>query len=314
MSKIVFGVDVGGTTVKLGLFTADGVLTEKWEIPTRREEKGKYILGDVADSIKAKCKEAGYAMEDILGVGLGAPGPVMENGVIQFADNLGWGEMDISGILGGMLGVPVKAGNDANVAALGEMCQGGAQGFSDVVAVTLGTGVGGGVIVGGKLLAGSIGSAGEIGHLNVEPTEEESCGCGLKGCMEQYASATGVVRLAKRRLAQDDTPSILRDTELSAKSIWDAVKAGDVLAIEVAEKFGYYLARGLSYVAAVVNPEVFVIGGGVSKAGEILIDYLKPYFDRYSYPGTRNVQFRLAKLGNDAGIYGAAGLIIGNKQ
>jgi len=313
MSKVIFGVDIGGTTVKLGLFTIDGVLLEKWEIPTRREENGKYILPDIADSIKAKCEQAGYAKEEVAGVGLGAPGPVKADGVIQFADNLGWGEMDIVGIMEELLGVPVKAANDANAAALGEMWKGGGQGFSDVVAVTLGTGVGGGVICGGRLLAGSLGSAGEIGHLHVELQEEECCGCGHKGCMEQYASATGVVRLAKRRLAQDSQPSILRDTELSAKSIWDAVKAKDAVAIEVAERFGYYLGRGLASVAAVVNPEVFVIGGGVSKAGEILIEYMKPYFDQYAYPGTRNAQFKLATLGNDAGIYGAAGLVISEK-
>jgi len=313
MSKVIFGVDIGGTTVKLGLFTIDGVLLEKWEIPTRREENGKYILPDIAESIKAKCEQAGYAKEEVAGVGLGAPGPVKADGVIQFADNLGWGEMDIVGIMEELLGVPVKAANDANAAALGEMWKGGGQGFSDVVAVTLGTGVGGGVICGGRLLAGSLGSAGEIGHLHVELQEEECCGCGHKGCMEQYASATGVVRLAKRRLAQDSQPSILRDTELSAKSIWDAVKAKDAVAIEVAERFGYYLGRGLASVAAVVNPEVFVIGGGVSKAGEILIEYMKPYFDQYAYPGTRNAQFKLATLGNDAGIYGAAGLVISEK-
>ncbi len=313
MSKKVFGIDIGGTTVKLGLFTMDGVLLDKWEIPTRTEEKGKYILSDIADSIKARCEQEGYTKEDIAGVGIGAPGPVKADGVIQFADNLGWGELSITDIMGELLGVPVKAANDANVAALGEMWQGGGQGFSDVVAVTLGTGVGGGVIIGGTLLAGSLGSAGEIGHINVESQEEESCSCGCKGCLEQYASATGVVRLAKKRLMLDGQPSVLRHAELSARCIWDAVKEGDAVAIEIAEQFGHYLGRGLASVAAVVNPEVFVIGGGVSKAGEILIEYMKPYFERYSFLGVRNVKFKIAKLGNDAGIYGAARLMIGGR-
>jgi len=313
MGRFVFGVDVGGTTVKLGFFDAEGNVLDKWEIPTRTEESGSKIIPDIAESILSKMQEKGIDKSDVVGIGMGVPGPVKADGTVIKAVNLGWGIFNPNEQLSQLVGVPAKTGNDANVAALGEMWKGGGQGFSDVVAVTLGTGVGGGVICGGRLLAGSLGSAGEIGHLHVELQEEECCGCGHKGCMEQYASATGVVRLAKRRLAQDSQPSILRDTELSAKSIWDAVKAKDAVAIEVAERFGYYLGRGLASVAAVVNPEVFVIGGGVSKAGEILIEYMKPYFDQYAYPGTRNAQFKLATLGNDAGIYGAAGLVISEK-
>lgn len=313
MNKIVFGVDIGGTTVKLGVFSAEGTLLDKWEIPTRKEEKGRFILSDVAESILAKQQAMGYPSEDVIGVGVGVPGPVDANGVIQFAVNLGWGKMSIVDTLGPLVGVPVKAANDANVAALGEMWKGGGQGFSDVVAVTLGTGVGGGVIVQGKLIAGATGSGGEIGHINVEEKEEQSCSCGCKGCLEQYASATGVVRLAGERLALDDKPSMLREGELSAKAVWDAVKAGDEVATEVAEKFGHYMGKGLSSIGAVVNPEVFVVGGGVSKAGEILFQYIRPCYEKYAFPGIKNVQFKLAKLGNDAGIYGAAKLVIGDK-
>lgn len=310
MSKIVFGVDIGGTTVKMGVFHQEGTLIENWEIPTRKEEQGRFILSDIAHSILSKMAELGYDKEDCLGVGVGAPGPVDAKGNIHKAVNLGWGEINIIKILEPLVQMPVRAGNDANVAALGEMWKGGGQGFTDVVAVTLGTGVGGGIIVDGRLVAGSRGAAGEIGHILVEEAEEEACGCGNKGCLEQYASATGLVRLAQKRLLEEDMPSILREGELTSKSIWDAVKAGDELAIRIAEVFGYYLGKGLACIAAVVNPEVMVIGGGVSKAGEVLFQYVQPSYERFAFHGCREVSFRLAELGNDAGIYGAARLVI----
>lgn len=310
MGKVVFGVDIGGTTVKMGIFTAEGVLIESWEIPTRKEENGRYILTDIGESILEKMSSDGYDKEDVIGVGVGAPGPVDTRGNIHKAVNLGWGEFNIAEELKPLVQVPVKAGNDANVAALGEMWKGGAKGYSDVVAVTLGTGVGGGIIAEGSLIAGALGAAGEIGHIPVEEAERDCCGCGKKGCLEQYASANGIVRLAKKRLAQDDMPSILRQTEVTSKSVWDAVKAGDELAVEVADKFGYYFGKGLATIATVVNPEVFVIGGGVSKAGEVLFTYVRPYFDKFVFHGCRQADFKLATLGNNAGIYGAARLVI----
>ena len=310
MSKIVFGVDIGGTTVKMGVFTAEGTLLENWEIPTRKEEAGRFILPDVADSIHAKIDQMGYKKEDVIGVGVGVPGPVDANGIINKAVNLGWDKMDIVNTLSPLVQLPVKAGNDANVAALGEMWKGGGRGVSNMVAVTLGTGVGGGIIVEGKLVAGFAGAGGEIGHIHLEDEETEYCGCGGQGCLEQYASATGIVRLAKRRLAADEAPSMLRQGELSAKSIWDAVKAGDAVAIEVAEKFGFYLGKGLACIAAIVNPETFVIGGGVSKAGDILFKYIRPYYNKFIFEACKDVKFALAELGNDAGIYGAAKLVI----
>ncbi len=310
MKKIVFGVDIGGTTIKMGVFSVEGTLIDKWEISTRTMEQGKYIFTDIADSISSKMAALGYTKEDCAGVGVGAPGPVDGKGIIHGAVNLGWGELNIADTLGELVDMPVKAGNDANVAALGELWKGGGQGYTDMVAVTLGTGVGGGVIVESKLVAGAIGAGGEIGHLHVEDAERDVCSCGKTGCLEQYASATGIVRLAKKRLAEDNMASMLRDSEISAKSIWDAVKAGDALAIEVAEKFGYYLGKGLANIAAVVNPQAFVVGGGVSKAGEILFTYVRPQFEKMAFYGCRNVDFKLALLSNDAGIYGAAKLII----
>ena len=308
MKKYVFGVDIGGTTVKLGLFDVEGNVLDKWEIPTRTENDGCNILPDIAESIQEKMKQIDD--DAVIGVGVGAPGPVDGDGVIHRAVNLGWGTFSVKETLEELLHMPVMAGNDANVAALGEMWMGGGRGYKDLVVVTLGTGVGGGIIIGGKVLTGSTGSGGEIGHIHLQDGEPVTCGCGNHGCLEQYASATGITRLANRRLAADDKASVLREGDVTAKAVWDAVKAGDELAIEVAEQFGAYLGKGLSVIAGVMNPEAFVIGGGVSKAGEILMDYLKPYYDANVFHGCKDVKFKLATLGNDAGIYGAAKLIL----
>lgn len=304
-------MDVGGTTVKMGLFDKDGNVLEKWEIPTRTENSGEKILPDIADSIKNKMTEKSIAREDVIGAGVGVPGPVDGNGIVHRAVNLGWGEVDLKKELSALLdGMRVEGGNDANVAALGEMWKGGGQGHQNLVAVTLGTGVGGGIIINGEILTGATGAGGEIGHIHVEDHETEACGCGNFGCLEEYASATGITRLANRALAASDKDSVLRKGEVSAKTVFDAVKAGDALAIEVAQKFGDYLGKGLGVIAGVINPEIFVIGGGVSKAGEVLFDYIKPSFKKTVFHGCRNTIFALATLGNDAGIYGAARLVL----
>ncbi len=308
--RYAIGVDIGGTTVKLGLFNLEGEALEKWEIPTVKEAQGSHILPDIAASIRDKAASRDLALTDVLGVGVGAPGPVDAEGTVHRAVNLGWGVLNIPQALQALLELPVKAANDANAAAFGEMWQGGGKGHSNIVAVTLGTGVGGGIIVNGSILTGATGAGGEIGHLHIVDGETEACGCGNFGCLEQYASATGVARLARRRLEQDQEPSVLRGGELSAKAVWDAVKAGDRVAVQVAEQFGLYLGKGLAAVAAVANPEVFVIGGGVSKAGEILFDYIRPAYEKYVFQGCRNAEFALATLGNDAGIFGAAALIL----
>lgn len=315
MGKYAFGVDVGGTTVKLGLFDMEGNVLDKWEIPTVRDNDGEAILPDVAKSILRKMEEKSIGEEDIEGIGIGVPGAVVGDGTLMGgAVNIGWKTFNIPEVLNAYIKVPVKAANDANSAAFGEMWQGGGKGYKNAVAVTLGTGVGGGVIINGSIITGANGAAGEIGHVHIEDNETRICGCGNKGCLEQYASATGIVRLARERLAEDDKPSSLRSVELSAKSVFDAVKEGDEVAMEIAGRFGHYLGKGLAAVANVVNPEVFVIGGGVSKAGEILFQYVKPEFLRYVFPPCRDTKFALATLGNDAGIYGAAGLILSEKE
>ncbi len=311
MAKYCFGVDVGGTTVKLGFFDTEGNLLEKWEVPTRTQDNGKQILPDIAASILDKMKEREVDRTDIVGVGIGTPGPVDGEGTVYNAVNLGWGTFSVKNVLQSLLNIPVEAGNDANVAALGEMWKGGGQGHKNLVAVTLGTGVGGGIIVNGRILSGATGAAGEIGHIHVMDGEEEACNCGNHGCLEQYTSATGIVRLAKRRLAADDKPSVLRTYEnFSAKTVWDAVKNADELAMEVAEQFGEILGKALAAIAGVVNTEIFVIGGGVSKAGPILLDYIQKNYTPYVFEGSRGALFALATLGNDAGIYGAARMVL----
>lgn len=313
MGKYVVGVDVGGTTVKLGFFDTEGVFLDKWEIPTRVEEEGSHILPDVAESIKKKLEEKRILLEDVAGAGIGAPGPIDSNGVVYKAVNLGWNVFSIKEKLEEHLKLPVMAGNDANVAALGEMWKGGGLGSRNLVMVTLGTGVGGGIIVDGRILTGFTGAGGEIGHIHVEDQETEVCGCGNRGCLEQYASATGITRLANRKLKESGMDSMLRNGKISARTVFDAVKAKDALAMEVAEEFGRYLGNGLAGIACVVNPEVIVIGGGVSNAGEILIDYIRPYYEKSVFHGSRSVKFSLATLGNDAGIYGAAKLVLDSR-
>ena len=310
MKKYAFGVDIGGTTIKMGLFDTAGEMLDKWEIPTRTEENGVNILPDIATQIDAKLMEKSISKEDVEGVGVGVPGPVDDDGTVFKCVNLGWGVFNVQIELNRLTGLKVKVGNDANVAALGEMWQGGGKGYSNLVAVTLGTGVGGGIIIDGRILTGTNGAGGEIGHIHIEDNETEVCGCKNKGCLEQYASATGITRLANRRLAKDDAPSILRGGEISAKTVFDAVKAGDKVAIEIAEQFGEYLGKGLAAVASVVDPQIFVIGGGVSKAGDILFKYIEPSYKRCAFGPCKQAKFALAELGNDAGIYGAAALVL----
>lgn len=309
MSKYYLGVDVGGTTVKLGLFNEEGLILEKWEITTKTENNGIAILPDVAKTILDKLVEKNIDKQDVIGVGVGVPGAVDINGVVNTAVNLGWGVLDIKQTLSTLLDIPVEAANDANIAALGEMWKGGGIGYQNLVAVTLGTGVGGGIIINGKILTGCNGAAGEIGHIRVNFQEEQRCNCGIKGCLEQYASATGVVRLTKKHLQENKLPSILRESEITAKVLFDAVKEGDQLAIVIAEEFGEYLGNALASIAGVVNPEVFVIGGGVSKAGEILLTFIQKYYKESVFFANRETKFALAILGNDAGIYGAAKMV-----
>ena len=308
--KYCFGVDIGGTTVKIGLFTTEGELLEKWEIKTRTENHGEAILPDVAESLQNKMQEKNIRKSEVDGIGIGIPAPVMEDGVVQKTANLGWGYKEVTREMKELTGLPVAAGNDANMAALGEMWLGAGKGQKNMIMVTLGTGVGGGIIVNGKPLAGSHGAGGEIGHFCVNEEETETCGCGNTGCLEQYASATGISRLARRRLERDDSPSSLRGSEISAKAVFDALKEGDAVAKEIVEEFGSYLGHALAAIVVITDPSVIVIGGGVSKAGEILLEYVEKYFHEKAFFANQDTRFVLTQLGNDAGICGAAKLIL----
>lgn len=310
MKKYCFGIDVGGTTVKCGLFSEEGVLLDRWEIDTRTEDNGIHILPDVAETILKKLTEKNIPKEDVLGIGIGIPGPVNENGCLPYAVNLHWGFMDVEGQLKELTGIPVKAGNDANVAALGEAWKGGGAGARSMIMVTLGTGVGGGIIIDGKIVPGFHGAGGEIGHVHVDDSITDPCNCGNCGCLEQVTSATGIARLAREELAASDEDSLLRGQErVTAKTVFNAVKEGDALSIRVAERFGVYLGKALAGFACVVDPQVIVIGGGVSKAGPILLDFIEKNYRKYTFSACRQTDFALALLGNDAGIYGAAKMV-----
>ena len=311
MKKYCFGIDVGGTTVKCGLFRTEGTLEEKWEIPTRTEDCGKEILPDVAQTIKAKMEERHLTEADVEGVGIGIPGPINENGEAFCAVNLYWGFTPVAAQLGELTGLKAKAGNDANVAALGEAWKGAGEGAKNVVMLTLGTGVGGGIIIDGKIVSGSHGAGGEVGHACMDNTETEACNCGNRGCLEQAASATGIVRVAQKELDASEEESVLRGKpHLSAKNVLDAFKAGDALAGRVMEKVGEELGRAMAIFGCVVDPETFVIGGGVSRAGQPLIDCIQKYYKKYAFSECKETPIVIAKLGNDAGIYGSARMVL----
>ena len=301
--KYGFGVDIGGTTVKLAYFDSQGALLEKWEIPTVTAGDGKQILPDIAAALKSWMAQKGISPEQILGIGVGVPGPVSRKGVVNRCVNLGWDVFNIEQELSGLTGLPVKAGNDANVAALGECWKGGGQGYDTMVLATLGTGV---IIVDGKIVYGAHGACGEIGHMVLNKEETVPCGCGKYGCVEQYCSATGIVRTARRHLNRGAYPSTLRQIEkLTCKDVFDAGAAGDVVANEILEQVYSHIAEFVSDVCCVVDPEVVVIGGGVSKAGQMLLSGIRRHMHKYIFHAITGVELRLAQLGNDAGAYGA---------
>ena len=306
-----FGVDVGGTTVKIGLFSGDGKLEEKYEIATDKSDQGAHIIEHIAAKLDEIIAEKSYGILDCMGVGIGLPGPV-DRGMILGCVNLGWGIFSVADEVTRLTGVQkVKVGNDANVAALGEQWKGGGRGFNSIVMVTLGTGVGGGIVMNGKIVTGSHGAAGEIGHLTVNLHETRVCGCGKRGCLEQYSSATAIMRSAREKVANTDTPSLLRDyPEITGKEIFDAYKAGDDMAEDVVNEFAEYLGLGLAHTAQVIDPEAFVIGGGVSKNGQVVADITKEKYEKNVMFALKDKEFRLAELGNDAGMYGAVRMVL----
>ncbi len=308
--KYLFGADIGGTTVKLGLFTQEGELVEKWEIPTNRKNGGESVPEDVVNAVKSKISERKMDKKDVIGLGIGVPGPIKQDGTVLKCANLGWGIFNVNDRFTELLGLPCRAANDANVAALGEMWKGGGKGYNDIVMVTLGTGVGGGVICDGKIRAGAHGGGGEIGHMRVNDNETRICGCGGHGHLEQYASATGIAYLGTEAAKENPGCALAGIENITAKDVFDAAKAGDQVALGVVDEVCSILDLALSHVAATVDPECFVIGGGVSKAGAILLDTLKKHYGPNLLNALQDTEFRLATLGNDAGIYGCARMML----
>ena len=315
MKEYAFGIDLGGTTAKIGLFTTSGALLEKWEVATDTSNAGEHILENLATAILGKMKEQSIQPEQVEGVGIGVPGPVLDSSTVPIvcANLGGWGERNVSAQLSGLLdGLKVLVGNDANVAALGEIWMGAAKGAKNAVMVTLGTGVGGGVVVNGKVIDGVHGAGGEIGHITVNRHETAVCGCGKRGCLEQYSSATGVVRCMKKLLDENpDTPCVLRGTEFAAKDVFDAARNGDALAAREVDEMSDTLGMALANIASTVDPEAFLVGGGVARAGDVLFAPLNKHFQEYAFKSCRETPIKQASLGNDAGIYGAVRLIVG---
>ena len=315
MKEYAFGIDLGGTTAKVGLFTTAGELLEKWEVPTDTSNAGEHILENLAAAVQGKMQEKGLTADQVEGVGIGVPGPVLNSRIVPIicANLGGWGNRNVAEELSALLGgIKVLVGNDANVAALGEIWVGAAKGCRSAVMVTLGTGVGGGVIVNGRVIDGAHGAGGEIGHITVNRHETATFGCGKHGCLEQYSSATGVVRCMKKLLDENpDTPCTLRGTDFAAKDVFDAARSGDVLAAREVDEMTDTLGMALASIAATTDPEMFMIGGGVSRAGDVLFTPLREHFKTYAFRSCRETPIVAATLGNDAGIYGSVRLIVG---
>ncbi|WP_079516386.1 ROK family glucokinase [Rossellomorea marisflavi] len=311
--KWLVGVDLGGTTTKIAFLSTYGEILYKWEIPTDKSDSGKHIIAHIAKSIDAKLEQLDVKKEQLIGIGMGAPGPVeMRRGIIYEAINLGWSEnTPLKDLIEMETGLPAVIDNDANCAALGEMWKGAGNGAKDLVCVTLGTGVGGGVITNGEIVHGIRGAGGEIGHITVVPKGGYSCNCGKTGCLETVASATGVVRVAREKLKSSTEDSVLRDLKvIGSKQVFDAARTGDSLALKIVDQLAYYLGLSLANLGNAVNPEKIVIGGGVSKAGKTLLEPVMNYFKRFAFPKVQtSTTIDIATLENDAGVIGAAWLV-----
>lgn len=318
----IAGVDLGGTTTKIAFISMDGEIIEKWEIPTDNSNEGKNITLNIANSIKEKLKELGQVKDQLAGVGMGAPGPIdYEAGVILNAVNLGWkSNFPLKASLEAATSLTAFIENDANCAALGEMWKGAGNGAKDLVCVTLGTGVGGGVIANGNIVQGINGAAGEIGHITSIPVGGAPCNCGKTGCLETVASATGIVRLANEALVRQGAAGELAEKKaengnVTAKDVFDCARNGDQLAKQVLDEVAFHLGFALANIANALNPEKIVLGGGVSKAGEVLLNAVTNQFERFAFSAVRDsTKLTLATLGNDAGVIGAAWLIKNNLE
>jgi len=313
------GIDLGGTTTKMAFINMNGEIVHKWEIDTDTSKQGKNIITNIAESIDEKLTELNQAKSKLLGIGMGAPGPVdVSTGFVYEAVNLGWKNYPLKDLLEVETLLPAIIDNDANIAAIGEMWKGAGEGAKELICVTLGTGVGGGIIANGEIIHGASGAGGEIGHITSLPESGAPCNCGKTGCLETIASATGIARIAKERLAASETLSILKSVyeahkTVTAKDVFDAAKQGDVLALEIVDYITFHLGLALANLANGLNPEKIVIGGGVSKAGQMLVEKVESYVQRFAFPRVaKAVQITIATLGNDAGVIGGAWLAKNN--
>ncbi|HEO2025077.1 TPA: ROK family glucokinase [Streptococcus agalactiae] len=316
MSKKLLGIDLGGTTIKFGILTLEGEVQEKWTIETNTLENGRHIVSDIVESLKHRLSLYGLTKDDFLGIGMGSPGAVDRTSkTVTGAFNLNWADtQEVGSVIEKEVGIPFFIDNDANVAALGERWVGAGANNPDVVFVTLGTGVGGGVIADGNLIHGVAGAGGEIGHMIVDPENGFTCTCGNKGCLETVASATGVVRVARQLAEQYEGSSAIKaaidngDT-VTSKDIFIAAEDGDKFANSVVERVSRYLGLAAANISNILNPDSVVIGGGVSAAGEFLRSRVEKYFVTFAFPQVKkSTKIKIAELGNDAGIIGAASL------
>ncbi|MFD1957048.1 ROK family glucokinase [Paenibacillus thailandensis] len=311
--KIYVGVDVGGTAIKVGICDAEGALLHTYEGPTETSKGADAILHNIAQYARDIVDQSPFEWEQVEGVGVGIAGFLdIPKGFVKYSANLPLKNVDLKGFLEEKLQVKVLINNDANVAALGEAWAGAGKGIGNCVCYTLGTGVGGGIIINGKIVEGFSGMAGELGHMAIVPDLEAiQCGCGKMGCLETVSSATGIIRMAKDAVARGDRTSLSTVDNIMAKDVIDAAKEGDEVAARIVARAAYYLGRSMAQIAVVLNPECFIIGGGVSKAGEYLFAQIREVFEKYTQDEAKeNVKIIAAILGNNAGVVGAAGLIL----
>jgi glucokinase len=313
--RYCIGIDLGGTSIKFGVFESSGQLVEKWQKATDTTDSGRHVLTGIADMLHNKLTELGIHKAQVRGIGIGVPGLVTGKGQVSLAVNLGWSEVLVSEELSGLTGFPVRVTNDANAAALGEMWQGSGRGYKNLVMITLGTGIGGGVIIEEQIVQGLFGAAGEIGHIPIVYNETEICRCGRKGCLEQVASATGIAREARRLLSlrQQNGSILAGNKNISAYAVIEAAKAGDEVAREVMERATGCLGMAMATITGIIDPELYLIGGGVSGAGDYLLELIRKHYKEQVLSQCRNTEIKLASLGNDAGIYGAARLVLQQK-
>ena len=308
--KYYAGIDLGGTNTKIGLVDEDGNIIFTTIVKTDSMEGFEKTIQRLSKILLQQVKSFDLNFDDVQSVGVGVPGPVLNSRVVKFWANFPWKNgVDLALEFEKNLGKPVKVDNDVNVITLGEMWKGSAQGYKNVLGLAIGTGIGGGIIVDGKLVSGENGAGGEVGHIKVE-RDGKLCGCGQKGCWEAYASATGLIREAQSRLAVNKTNGLYEQVigrDLEAKDIFDVAKEGDAFALDLVDYEADYIALGIGNLLNVLDPEIVVVGGGVSLAGDILFDKVKERLKKYAFPSTtENLKIVAASLGNDAGILGAA--------